>query len=86
MKTDDKKWDYYHYDSKCLERDSNFKKIRNNRLLSDEDLDQKCINDSLFIPIYNTAPGFPEWFKNLSKNEILERNMLISKLFRKSKT
>ena len=86
MKTDDKKWDYYHYDSKCLERDSNFKKIRNNRLLSNEDLDQKCINDSLFIPIYNTAPGFPEWFKNLSKNEILERNMLISKLFRKSKT
>ena len=24
------KWKYYHYSSKCLERDSNYEKLRNN--------------------------------------------------------
>ena len=83
IKTEDPSWDYYHYDSKCLDRDSNYKKMRNNRLISDESVDKKCINESLFIPIYNTAPGFPDWFKNKSRQEILDDNMLISKIFRK---
>jgi hypothetical protein len=77
-------WDYYHYDSKCLDRDSKYVKIRNKRLMSNEDIDGNCINKSLFIPVYNTAPGFPSNFLNLSKNEILEAQLLISKLFRKS--
>jgi len=84
MKDKDPNWDYYHYDSKCLDRDSNYKKIRNNRLIDNENIDKKCFNESLFVPIYNTAPGFPEWFKTMSKNEIIEKDMLISKLFRKS--
>jgi mannosyltransferase OCH1-like enzyme len=84
MKKMDSNWDYYHYDSKCLDRDSNYRKMRNHRMISEEGLDNKCINQSLFIPIYNTAPGFPDWFKNLSKDELLEKDMLISKIFRKS--
>jgi mannosyltransferase OCH1-like enzyme len=79
----DPSWDYYHYDSKCLDRDSNYNKIRNKRLISEEPIDKRCINESLFIPIYNTAPGFPDWFKNKSRKEILDDNMLISKIFRK---
>lgn len=83
IKKSDPRWDYYHYDSKCLDRDSKYKKIRNNRLISNESIDDKCINESLFIPIYNTAPGFPSWFKNKSRKEIIDDNMLISKIFRK---
>ena len=84
IKRENPNWDYYHYDSKCLDRDSKYKKIRNNRLINNENIDKNCLNESLFVPIYNTAPGFPEWFKTLSKNEIIEKDMLISKLFRKS--
>ena len=54
-------WDYYHYNSYCR-RDSSFNKYVNKRLISDEDHDVKC-EHSLFVPIYNTAPGFPDWFK-----------------------
>lgn len=77
-------WDYYHYDSKCLDRDFNYKKIRNNRHLSNENIDEKCNEFRFFTPIYNTAPGFPNNFLKLSENEILEKNILISKLFKKS--
>ena len=79
-----KGWDYYHYDSRCLERDSNDNKLRNHRFISNENIDKKCKNDFLYIPVYNTAPGFPEWFKNLSENQLLKSNMLISKLFRQA--
>ena len=77
-------WDYYHIESKCLERDSNDNKITNQRLISNEDIDPNCIDNMLYIPIYNTAPGFPEWFKKMTEDEILKGNMLISKIFRKS--
>ena len=77
-------WNYYHYDSKCIERDSNGKKLINKRSLSNENIDKQCINKYLFIPIYNTAPGFPKWFRDMNKTELLNSNMLISKLFRKS--
>lgn len=84
MKKEDPKWDYYHYDSLCYERDSNDNKVVNKRLISDENLDNKCIGKAFFHPIYNTAPGFPKWFKILSKNEILKKNLLISKMFKKA--
>ena len=80
----DKTWSYYHYPSTCLERDSNGRKLRNHISLSNEDIDKKCFDKHLFIPIYNTAPGFPDWFINMSKKDILSDNMLISKTFRKS--
>ena len=77
-------WDYYHYDSKCLERDSKYRKITNERLLSNEQIDQNCINNLLYIPIYNTAPGFPKWFIDMNYDDIIYGKMLISRLFRKS--
>ena len=46
-------------------------------------MDPQCKN-LIFIPIYNTAPGFPVWFKNMNKQKILDSNLLISKLFKKS--
>ena len=80
----DKEWKYYHYNSKCLERDSNGKKLINKRMISNEDIDRKCLDKLLFVPIYNTAPGFPKWFKKMSKQQLLNKNFLISKFFRLS--
>ena len=77
-------WKYYHHASICTERDSNDNKLFNRRMISDEDIDSKCIDKSYFVPIYNTAPGFPDSFLNLTEKEIMEKNMLISKYFRKS--
>lgn len=75
-------WDYYHIDSKCQERDSKYVKLKNHRFISKEDIDPNCIGKMFFVPIYNTAPGFPEWFKKMDREDILNGDMLISKLFR----
>jgi hypothetical protein len=82
----DTTWSYYHLPSVCTERDSNDNKYVNKRMLSDESNDAKCANKQYFIPIYNTAPGFPEWFKEYNREQILaaSSNLLISKLFRES--
>ena len=80
----DKDWRYYHYSSRCVERDSKNRKFYNYRTISKEDIDEECRDKFLFIPIYNTAPGFPLWFKSLSEEDILDGDYLISKLFRKS--
>ena len=76
-------WTYYHIPSQCFERDSNDNKYTNKRLISKEKYDSKCKN-LIFIPIYNTAPGFPIWFKKLSEKEILNSDLLISILLNKS--
>lgn len=78
-----KSWNYYHYDSKCIERDSNYKKLENKRLISNENIDMNC-KELLFVPIYNTAPGFPKWFLNMSEEEHLKSNTLFSKFIRKA--
>ena len=78
-------WDYYHVSSTCLDRDSYNNKITNKRAMSNESLESSC--DYTFIPVYNTAPGFPEWFLKLSKKEILGmENVFMSKMFRKALT
>lgn len=82
----DATWRYYHLPSICSERDSNDNKYINQRMISTEDNDSKCSGKQLFVPIYNTAPGFPQWFKSYSRAKILDTssNLLISKLFRES--
>lgn len=80
----DSAWKYYHIPSICSERDSEDKKYINSRMISTEDNDPKCSGRQLFVPIYNTAPGFPKWFKDYSRTQILESNLLIGKLFRES--
>lgn len=78
--THNKQWSYYHFDSKCIERDSQGKKLINQRHLSNENIDVQCKNKYIFMPIYNTAPGFPKWFKNMKEEDILKQNILFSKL------
>jgi hypothetical protein len=78
----DPKWDYYHHSSICTERDSNDRKLVNQRMISNESIDNRCLDKMFFVPIYNTAPGFPEWFMKMNKEKLLKSNMLISKFFR----
>lgn len=78
----DKSWKYYHFNSKCIERDSNGEKLINKRFISNEEIDQQCKKKFIFMPVYNTAPGFPEWFTNMSEGEILKSDILFSKLIK----
>ena len=75
-------WDYFHFTSKFIERDEHGNKYNNNRFLSKEILTNT--HDSFFTPLYNTAPGFPHWFLNMNKKQIMNDDMLISQLFRKA--
>lgn len=75
-------WKYYHYPSKCLERDSHGEKLRNHILISNREIDNVCKDSYYFIPIYNTSPGFPKWFKELNKEGIINGNTLIARLFK----
>lgn len=75
-------WDYFHVDSRCAERDSNGVKYRNNRLISKECYDESCKDKIYFLPIYNTAPGFPKWFLEKDRDSLLNSEMLISEMYR----
>lgn len=75
-------WKYLHFPSKCIERNSSGIKLTNELLISNSEIDTNCKKHYYFVPIYNTSPGFPSWFKNLSKVNIIKSNTLISKLFR----
>lgn len=75
-------WRYYHYPSKCLERDSHGEKLRNHVLISNREIDEVCRDSYYFVPIYNTSPGFPQWFKDLTKTGIIKSNTLIARLFK----
>jgi len=66
-------WEYYHVPSRCQEYDSEGNKLNNIfRPFNIED----CKEERVFFPLYNTAPGYPEWFKDLSKDELMRRKDL----------
>tara|TARA_Y100000389_G_scaffold204506_1_gene257498 strand:- start:7966 stop:8859 length:894 start_codon:yes stop_codon:yes gene_type:complete len=75
-------WDYYHVSSANIERDKYGNKYNNERLISKELLSSN--HDAYFTPLYNTAPGFPDWFLNMSEDELLNDNMLISQMLIKA--
>ena len=45
---------------------------------------QTCLENSIFMPMYNTAPGFPKWFNKMTIDEILKKDIYISRVFRYS--
>lgn len=72
-----KNWDYEHIPSKCQEYDSVGNKLNNIMI----DFNWKdCNNERVFFPLYNTAPGYPDWFKNLSKDELKENESYLKPL------
>lgn len=62
-----KSWKYEHISSKCQEYDTSGNKLNNIMIdFAWED----CEKERIFFPLYNTAPGYPDWFKNLSEEEL----------------
>lgn len=68
MQDKDNNWDYIHIPSTCQEYDNEGNKLNN--IMTPYDI-KKCSSKRYFFPLYNTAPGYPEWFKNLSKDDLL---------------
>ena len=64
---ENKKWSYAHIPSKCQEFDTKGNKLNN--IMIDFNW-QDCINERIFFPLYNTAPGYPDWFKSLTIDEL----------------
>ncbi len=72
MKTNDDSWDYIHIPSTCQEYDNEGNKLNN--IMKPYNI-KDCSEKRYFFPLYNTAPGYPDWFKKLSKDDLLnERN------------
>jgi hypothetical protein len=61
-------WDYIHIPSSCNEYDSSGHKLNN--IMKPYNV-RDCSSKRYFFPLYNTAPGYPDWFKNLSKDDLL---------------
>jgi hypothetical protein len=73
----DKDWDYVHIPSTCQEYDTKGKKLNN--IFEDFQVDD-CVHERYFFPLYNTAPGYPDWFKKLSKKEFFDNEKINPKL------
>lgn len=68
MQTKNIDWDYIHTPSICQEYDSKGKKL-NNIMIPYNIKD--CSGERYFFFLYNTAPGYPNWFKDLSKEDLI---------------
>jgi hypothetical protein len=64
---ENEKWSYVHIPSKCQEFDTKGNKLNNIMI---EFNWKDCIDDRIFFPLYNTAPGYPDWFKSLTSDEL----------------
>ena len=74
-------WNYYHYPSNCLERNSKFVRYNSDMMLSNMDIDPVCKDKFLFVPLYHSRlkkMGFPD----RDEDEILNSDMLVSKFIR----
>jgi hypothetical protein len=78
---DSDNWSYYHVPSKCNEYDTHGNKLNN--IFTNID-NSKCENERYFFPFYNTAPGYPQWFKNLSADEIINHDLPINKIVKEA--
>jgi hypothetical protein len=66
MKSNDASWDYIHIPSTCQEYDNEGDKLNN--IMKPYNI-KDCSEKRYFFPLYNTAPGYPDWFKNFPISE-----------------
>ena len=74
-------WNYYHVQSKCNEYDNEGNKL--NDIFKSYD-HSKCNKERYFYPFYNTAPGYPQWFKDLSCDEIKNYDLPIKNIIQEA--
>ncbi len=77
MNRNGKEWDYAHIPSKCQEYDSHGNKLNN--ILIDFDW-KDCQEERIFFPLYNTAPGYPDWFKDMTEEELKNKDTYLKPL------
>jgi len=70
-------WSYFHVPSKCQEFDTKGNKLNN--IMIDFNWED-CKEERIFFPLYNTAPGYPDWFKDLSENELKNNDTYLKPL------
>jgi hypothetical protein len=70
-------WDYAHIPSKCQEFDTKGNKL-NNIMINFNWKD--CKDERIFFPLYNTAPGYPDWFKDLTVDELKNNDSYLKPL------
>ena len=87
MMNDNDEWDYGHIPSKCQEYDSSGNVLDN--IMIDFNW-QDCKGKRIFFPLYNTAPGYPDWFRNLTAQELKNSDSylrpIINAAYEKKKT
>ena len=44
----------------------------------------KCSSERYFFPFYNTAPGYPQWFKDLNCQELKTIDMPIKNIIKEA--
>jgi hypothetical protein len=45
---------------------------------------EDCEDERIFFPLYNTAPGYPDWFKELSETELKKKDTYLKPLIDKA--
>ena len=70
-------WTYFHVPSKCQEFDTKGNKLNN--IMIDFNWED-CKEERIFFPLYNTAPGYPDWFKDLSEDELKNNDTYLKPL------
>ena len=83
LNKDNKKWSYYHIPSKCQEFDKKGNKLNNIMIKFDW---EDCEEERIFFPLYNTAPGYPDWFKDLTEDELKNNDSYLKPLIIKAFT
>ena len=81
LNKNDKKWSYSHISSKCQEFDTKGNKLNNIMIKFDW---EDCENERIFFPLYNTAPGYPDWFKELTEQELKNNESYLKPLIDKA--
>ena len=74
-------WSYAHIPSKCQEFDTKGNKLNNIMIKFDW---EDCEEERIFFPLYNTAPGYPDWFKELSEEELKSNESYLKPLIDKA--
>jgi hypothetical protein len=74
-------WKYEHIPSKCQEFDTKGNKLNNIMIKFDW---EDCEEERIFFPLYNTAPGYPDWFKELTEDELKNNNSYLKPLIDKA--
>jgi len=87
IRTQRPSWGYFHVLSTCVERTGKKNQKMTNRLLltrnlSLREIDPDCFSKRVVLPLYHTSPGFPDWFKKWSVDDLLSGDLLICDVFR----